>query len=244
MPDRVYGTVVDGSLRPDSGHLVAVATAVGIGGYLLVVLWGILLVSVFGQPTTLVERQTLNGAALALAALLTTRVFLAWTDRDRKFLDLARPTVGDLAWGLAGVLGLLGLTLAVGALGIPTAEHGLTDRVREAGISALWILIPISILVVGPAEELVYRNLVQKTLADGYQTVMAVIGASAIFAVAHLPAYLTSDPIALAGSLTVVFLLSCVLGVVYARTRNLMTVALVHGIYDAVAFTDVFLGLV
>lgn len=235
---------MDGSLRPDPGHLASVATAVGIGGYLLVVLWGIVLISVFGQPTDIVEQQTLNGAALALAALLTTRVFLAWEDLDWDFLDLSRPTVSQLGWGAAGLLGLLGLTLGVGVLGIPTAEHGLTDRVREAGITALWILVPISILVVGPAEELVYRNLVQKTLAGGFQTVVAVIGASAIFAVAHLPAYFTSDLFATAGSLTVVFLLSCILGAVYARTRNLLTVALVHGIYDAVAFTDVFLGLV
>jgi membrane protease YdiL (CAAX protease family) len=235
---------VDGSLRPDPAHVASVATVVGIGGYLLVVLWGILLLSVFGRPSELVERQILNGAALALAALLTTRVFLAWAELDWSFLDLSRPTLRQLAWGGVGLLGLVGLTLIVGALGIPTAEHGLTDRVREAGRAALWILVPISILVVGPAEELVYRNLVQKTLAEGFQTMLAVVGASVIFAIAHLPAYLTSDPIATAGSLTVVFLLSCILGGVYAQTRNLMTVALVHGMYDAVAFADVFVDLV
>lgn len=225
-------------------RLVAVATAIGIGGYLLVVLWGIVLLGLLGPTSGILETQLLNGAALALGALLTTRVYLQWAGLDRSFLDLDRPGLRDLGWTALGLIGLVAASYLVGLLQVPTAEHGVTEAVRSAGIGSLWILVPVSLLLVGPAEELIYRNLVQKTLADGLDTAFAIVGASLIFAVAHLPAYASADPIATAGSLAAVFVLSLILGVVYARTRNLAAVALLHGAYDAIAFADVFLGTV
>jgi membrane protease YdiL (CAAX protease family) len=228
-------------LEGDRLRLGVTAAAVGFGGYALVILWGVLLVSVLGTPTGIVERQIMNGAALALATLLTARVYLAWSGLGRAFLDISWPDGRTIGWAILGLFALVGLSLTVGVLGIPTAEHGLTDQVRAAGVSSLWVLVPISLLVVGPAEELVYRNLVQKTLARGTGVTPAIIGASAIFAVAHFPAYASPDLQATVGSLVVVFALSCILGAIYARTRNLPAVALLHGAYDVVAFVDIFL---
>lgn len=218
-----------------------VAAAVGIGAYVLVVLWAVILGSLLGPPTGIVERQVMNGAALALATVLTTRVYLSWDGLGRDFLDISWPHRATLAWAALGLVALVGLSFAVSAIGIPTAEHGLTDQVRAAGVSALWILVPMSLLVVGPAEELVYRNLVQKTIAGGTGPIQAVLGASVIFAIAHFPAYASSDIQATVGSLVVVFALSCILGAIYAKTRNLPAVALLHGAYDVVAFVDIFL---
>lgn len=232
------------SLDRRPARLVAVAAAVGIGGYLLVVLWGLVLLGLFGPTSGILETQILNGAALALGALLTTRVYLRWMGLEWSFLDLDPPSLRDLGWATLGLLALVAVSYLVGVLQIPTAEHGVTDAVRSAGVESLWVLVPVSILLVGPAEELVYRNLVQKTLAQGLETGLAIVGASVIFAVAHLPAYASPDALATAGSLTAVFVLSLILGAVYARTRNLAAVALVHGAYDAIAFADVFLGTV
>lgn len=229
------------SLDGDPLRLGATAAAVGIGAYVLVVLWAVILVSLLGTPTGIAERQVLNGAALVLATLLTTRVYLAWSGLGRDFLDISWPDRRTLGWATLGLVALIALSFTVSALGVPTAEHGLTDRVRAAGLSALWVLVPISLLVVGPAEELVYRNLVQKTLARGMGVLPAVLGASAIFAIAHFPAYASPDLQATLGSLVVVFALSCILGAIYARTRNLPAVALLHGAYDVVAFVDIFL---
>lgn len=228
-------------LGRDRLRLWAVATVVGIGAYVLVVLWAVILVSLLGTPTGIAERQVINGAALALATLLTTRVYLAWSGLGREFLDISWPDRRTLGWATVGLMALVGLSFAVATLGVPTAEHGLTDRVRAAGVSSLWVLVPISLLVVGPAEELVYRNLVQKTLARGMGVAPAVLGASAIFAIAHFPAYASPDVQATLGSLVVVFALSCILGAIYARTQNLLAVGLLHGAYDVVAFVDIFL---
>lgn len=229
------------SLDGDPLRLGATAAAVGVGAYALVVVWAVILVSLLGTPTGIAERQVLNGAALALATLLTARVYLAWSGLGWDFLDISWPNRWTLGWATLGLVFLVGFSFTVSLLGIPTAEHGLTDEVRAAGVSALWVLIPISLLVVGPAEELVYRNLVQKTLARGMGASAAILGASAIFAIAHFPAYASPDLQATLGSLVVVFALSCILGAIYARTRSLIAVALLHGAYDVVAFVDIFL---
>ncbi|MFB6111771.1 MAG: lysostaphin resistance A-like protein [Halobacteriaceae archaeon] len=227
----------------DRGDLAVIAVAVGVGSYLLVVVWGLVLTGLLGRPSGLVETQALNSAALLLATLLVVRLFFGWADLDYRFLDLSRPGLSDLLWGGLGFLALVGVSVAVSILNIPTASHGLAEQARAAGIQVLWLLVPVSLLVVGPAEELVYRNLVQKTLSIGFGAGPAIFAASLVFALAHLPAYAGSGGTALMGSLGAVFLLSLVLGGVYAKTRSLLTVALLHGLYDVVAYANIFIDL-
>lgn len=221
--------------------LVGAAVVTGVGGYLLVVIWGSLLVGLLGPLDGLVERQVASGAALVLGALTATRVFLAWAELDAGFLDVRRPSLRSVGWGAVGLGAVVGLSLLVSALSVPTADHGLADEVRAAGPSVLPALVAVSLLAVGPAEELLYRNVVQKTLAAGLGQRVAVAGASAVFALAHIPAYLGDGTAALVGSLGVVFVLSTILGTLYARTRSLVVVAAVHGLYNAVAFADLAL---
>lgn len=221
--------------------LAGIALLTGLGGYGVIILWGAVLTGLFGPVEGIGNEQILSGAALLLGALTTTRLFILGLDLDLAFLDLDWPTVSDAGWAFVGVAALLGLSVLVGFFNVPTADHGLTEEVRAAGPAVLWIVVPVAFLAVGPAEELLYRNLVQKTLATGFGDVSAIVGASLVFAIAHTPAYLGSGRTALAGSLFVVFLLSIVLGVVYAQTRNVPAVAFVHGAYDAVTFASLFL---
>ncbi|MFC7197304.1 CPBP family intramembrane glutamic endopeptidase [Halosimplex aquaticum] len=48
------------------------------------------------------------------------------------------------------------------------------------------LLIPLSFLVVGPGEELLYRGLVQGTLRETLHPARAIVLASALFASIHL----------------------------------------------------------
>lgn len=231
---------------------LARATALGLGGYLLVVVWASFLAAaraaagLGGGPLVASLR---NDLALAAGALTAAAAFLALTGRDRSYLDLAVPDRRDAAYVAAGAAAIFlllgGLSALFAALGVPTTDHSLAPALRD-NPGLLVVLVPAAFLLIGPAEELLFRNLVQKSLYDAFRPASAVFLASAVFAVAHAPAYAsgtTGGGIALAATLSVVFSLSLVLGVVYDRTRNLTAAALVHGLYDAVVFVLIAAGV-
>ena len=64
------------------------------------------------------------------------------------------------------------------------------------------------------------------------------------FAVAHVFAYASANPVATLVSLVVVFVLSLVLGTIYERTDKLTVAAFVHGTYNAVLFGLLYVALV
>lgn len=222
-------------------ELVGIAVITGFGGYLLVILWSTLLRSIVGPVTDIANQQILSGAALLLGAITSIRLYLFALNLKPDFLDLKCPVPGDFGWAALGLAALLAISVLLGELNVPTADHSVTTAVRSAGPAVLWVLIPVSVVAVGPAEELLFRNLVQKTLSVDFSTSGAIAGASVIFAIAHVPAYIGSGHQALLASLLVVFGLSCVLGAVYARTESVIVVALVHGAYDAVTFASIFI---
>lgn len=172
--------------------------------------------------------------------------YLWRTDRDWSFLDIAMPTHRGWLYVIGGtltmflVLGASGLLTE--ALGIPSAEHGLLEQAREAPMLLL-AFVPLSFLVIGPGEELLSRNIVQKHLYDGYSRLSAVIVGTGVFAAIHLPAYATGPPPAIFATLVQLFGISLVLGVVYERTDNVVVPAVVHGTYNAVQFVFAYVAI-
>lgn len=218
---------------------VLIAASTGVGGYLAVLLWAIVLRSfatALGGPVDIIDRQLINAGALLLGTMLALRVYLAYTDRTLDYLDIGRPTLRDGAIAVGAVPVLFGISIVAGALGVETAEHGLESAVRDGGIWVGVVLAVSSVVVVGPAEELLYRNLVQKTLADRFSTTTAVVGASVVFAVVHTSAYWSTSITGLLSAVGMVFVLSLVLGATYAYTDRLVVPAIAHGGYDAVVF--------
>lgn len=217
------------------------ATGVGIGfaGYLAIVAWAVVLLAIAQSltgPIDAVERHAINTAALALGTVLVIRVYLTRSGRGTAYLDLGWPTPRELGAAVATVPVLFGVAVLAGALGVTPAEHGLEDAVRGGGVAVAVPIAVSSILVVGPAEELLYRNLVQKILTDRFHTVTAILVASLVFAVVHTTAYWTGSPIEVASALGLVFVLSVLLGTLYAVTDRVVVPALAHGGYDAVVF--------
>lgn len=168
------------------------------------------------------------------------------TDRDRSFFDVGWPTRRGWLYVVGGTLAMfliLGATgLLTEVLGVPSAEHGLLDQARETPLLLL-AFVPLSWLVIGPGEELLSRNVVQKHLYDGYSRTGAVVVGTAVFAAIHLPAYATGPPPAIFATLLQLFGISLVLGVVYERTENVVVPALVHGTYNAVQFAIAYVAI-
>ncbi|QDX40504.1 CPBP family intramembrane glutamic endopeptidase [Salarchaeum sp. JOR-1] len=165
---------------------------------------------------------------------------------DWAFFDLDRPSARTVGIGLAAGVAMLGLLWAFSvlttALNVPSASHGVQERI-EANPTIALVMAVVSVLFVAPGEELLARGFVQKTLYSHYSPRLAVVVASAVFAGVHVFAYATAPALAVAASLTQLFCISLVLGAIYLHTENLVAPILAHTVYNAVQFLLVYLSV-
>jgi membrane protease YdiL (CAAX protease family) len=226
-------------------RLAATGAAVGIAGIASIVVWGLVLVTVAspvaGGSLSPVAEAVVSTVALGAGTLTVAAGYLATSGLDRSYVDARLPDRREWGYVVAGTLLLLASNLALSALfgwlGAESTTHSLVRAARDTP-EILLALVPLSYLVVGPGEELLYRNVVQKSLREEFSGAGAVAVASVVFAAVHMPAYADPDGTALAllNTLAIVFVLSLILGAVYERTGNLTVSALVHGSFNAVAF--------
>lgn len=239
------------SATADGDRVGAVTSAVGVGvaSYLVGLVSVTLAVSLAGAVVTLTEGTpalvTVTMVAQYTGVLAVAVLYLAGRDRPVAFLRVGRPTVRDLGWVVAGLVVLFtALTAATYVLdqgGLALPEHSF---LQSAEPLAVLLLVPFSILITGPIEELVYRGIVQTRLKRAYGTAPAVLGAAAIFGLVHVPAYALGDPGgSVAGAIVVVCLLGALLGLLYEYTGNLFVAALAHGVYNAVTFGNAYLEM-
>jgi membrane protease YdiL (CAAX protease family) len=174
--------------------------------------------------------------------------FLLGTNRGVAYVDLVLPDLRDLAYFGLGMVALFGVLVTVRlltlALELPATPNQITQAAREGHPETLLVLIPLSFLLVAPAEELLNRNVIQKYLYDTFSRPGAVVVASAVFASAHVFSYGGDSVVGMAVSLTSVFLLSLVLGAIYERTENLAVPIAIHGAFNALQFLLLYVVIV
>ena len=150
------------------------------------------------------------------------------------------PTRSDLTWLGGGLVGLVGLYVAVtavfGALGISGADSAIVAQGADQPVYFLY-LVPVTILLVGPTEELIFRGILQGLFREPYGSAVAVAAASAVFAAVHVFSY-TGD--GLLATLSVVLLLGGMLGVLYEKSGNLVVPAAVHGLFNTIQFVAAY----
>lgn len=230
----------------------ATSTAIGVSGLLAIVAWSAVIASglqaIAGDSVGPSIRTTLATIALGLGTATVAGIYLYIGDQSLDYIDIRNPSLREIAIIIAGVLVLVGLNLVIGYLfeqiGLEAARHSII-RTAETNPEILLVLIPLAYLIIGPGEELLYRNIIQKSLYEYFSRPAAVIVASAIFAGVHVFAFSGGGESLLAtlNTLTVVFVLSLILGIVYERTDNIVVPAIVHASFDAVAFTVTYLQL-
>ena len=120
-----------------------------------------------------------------------------------------------------------------------------SNRVGELGVQnpeLLLLLVPLSILLVGPGEELLFRGVVQGVLKQSFGPAGAIVIAAAIFAAIHFVA-LSGGVGARLVTITILFLPSLVFGTAYERSNNLVVPAMIHGAYNATLFAGLYLAV-
>ena len=245
------GTGGDASGSPSlATSLFAVlrSSALGLSGLLAIMVWTVILLGVFGGSLGPTQQLGLSAVALGLGTGTVAVLFLVGQGKGFSYLDFRLPDRRDVVYVLVGVLGLFGLQVAVGVVltqvGVSTADHSVEQTARQGDPQMLLALIPASWLLIGPGEELLYRNIIQKSLYETFSDRGALVVASVIFSLAHIPAYAVGATlVATAATLVVIFLLSLILGFLYLRTGNVTVSALVHGTFDAIIFAAMYVSL-
>ncbi|WP_135853418.1 CPBP family intramembrane glutamic endopeptidase [Halorussus salinus] len=225
---------------------VGVATALTLLGVVFSVLLSVpVLVVSLGTVAQFVVALVLSELGFVAAGL----VFLRATGNSLDFFRIRIPDLRALGVVVAGTVALFAYRLAaiaaVQALGLPLAGNSVTQLAEEGVLATLLVLVPLSVLVVGPAEEFLFRGVIQPYLDGAFSRGPAVVLTSVLFALVHLPTtwIATPDPLAVSVTLVVLFGLSILLGYLYVWTDNLVVPVLVHGFYDALLFALAYVVL-
>ncbi|UWG46549.1 Metal-dependent membrane protease, CAAX family [Halanaeroarchaeum sp. HSR-CO] len=221
------------------------ALAIGVTGLLVgfvVAIAGLTLLPIEG----LVLQQGVSTVLFSLGLGLVAFGFLRMRDLGLDYIDVRWPDRRGWLYVIGGVIGMFAVLAAVSylsaLLGVPSTEHSLIEAARGNPAILLWF-IPLSWLAIGPGEELLSRNIVQKYLYEGFSRRSAVLVGTLVFTAIHLPTYATGSAAAIFATLLRLFAISLVLGVVYERTDNVVVAALVHGTYNAIQFGLAYLAL-
>ncbi|GAA0716266.1 membrane protease YdiL (CAAX protease family) [Halorubrum trapanicum] len=171
------------------------------------------------------------GFALAVAG------YLAITD-EWELARFSRPDRREAAIIVGGGVLLFafqyGALFALDQVGLSTGQN---QAVVPAGDPVPYYLamIAVSLAVVGPVEELLFRGVVQGGIRRAFDAVPAVLVASLAFGLIHLPA-VSGTLVEQWAYVGVVVVLGSVLGALYEWTDNVLVPGLVHGIYNAVTY--------
>ncbi|WIV66012.1 CPBP family intramembrane glutamic endopeptidase [Natrialbaceae archaeon AArc-T1-2] len=179
---------------------------------------------------------------------LAGAIYLAYTGRGWSYVDLRLPTKRDLLWivgtTVGSILFIIAFGIVVQLLELPSAPNEIVTVVGDDQVLLL-AMFAIVVFANAPAEEFLFRNVIQKRLYEGYSTGVAIVLASVIFTVVHFPAFLTGGGPMLATlvSLTAIFVGSLIFGYAYAKTDNLVVPTAAHAGFNLFQFGLLYLQL-
>ncbi len=224
------------------------ALLVGIGVLLLAVLLMqlALIPAVLLDPSIAIDPEEASRMVVMIAMPLgflgmgaAGALYLRLTNRSWEWLDITRPDRWDVVWMVGGTIiafaGLITVGVIGQVLGIQPPEQGIVVMIRD-DVALIVYMIAIIWLLNAPAEELIFRNIIQKRLYAAYSGITAVVIASVLFAVIHIFTFVTAGTewIGVLLPTTAIFLGSLVMGYAYLRTRNLLVPIVIHAGFNSI----------
>ncbi|MFC5277381.1 CPBP family intramembrane glutamic endopeptidase [Halorubrum rubrum] len=168
--------------------------------------------------------------------------YLAITDQ-RTLVSISQPSVREIGIVAVAAIVLYGIQIALlfalQALGLGTGRNSATVAAGDP-VAYYAAMIAVSILLVGPAEELLLRGVVQGGLRRSFDAAPAILIAAVLFGALHgnVDGTLT-EQVAYMG---VTVILGSLLGLLYERTENVLVPGLAHGLYNAIIFAGLLGG--
>lgn len=191
---------------------------------------------------------TLTGDVVLLLSLVASglgslSVFVAYmfvANESKSYIDI--PDVSTKAVGTGLVVGAV-LTAIQAALTVLFVSNDIGDptgpvgRMLQAnGVAYLVGAVAANVFLVAPAEELLYRNGVQKILSRSHSTAFAVLGAAFIFTLPHVLSFIVAEPIKILTSSIGIFVNGIGYGVAYAHWKRVDVTIVAHAVYNCSVF--------
>jgi len=149
--------------------------------------------------------------------------YLVVSSEPSRFARFRVPSARDLGWLLA-LLALVPVTSAA------RPDYFLTEALRTT--PALWAVVILCwFLVTAPAEELLFRGIVQTRLDDEFRAAVAIVLAAGLFSLMHVAFAVFQGGGGVLSRAIVTFVMGGVFGTVYERTGNLVVPAVGHATY-------------
>lgn len=220
--------------RPFPARAVGVAVGLLVAGLLTTVLTGIPVALVVGALGYGLESSAFtvgvfvaNGLAFGIVGAVYVHRWLGGVSISvpRRDLGLVAVVVAlSVAFALA--VQVAAEALLGGSVSTLVGETIVADR------SFYLVYALLSVLVIAPAEELLFRGAIQGRLRRSFGARGAIVGASLLFALPHLGNFAggLGWAVLMAGTL---FVVSAVWGWLYERTENLAVPIVAHGLYNA-----------
>jgi hypothetical protein len=188
-----------------------------------------------------------TGTVLGLLGTLVVPVaYLKWYAEDN-LVRLRSPTRRDWLWtgiGLGIFLAvMLASELVISLLDVETAENVAVEQGREHPELFL-LLLPVQFLLTAPAEELLYRGVVQGLFRRAYGIVPGILVASALFGLIHYPALAATETNGIFVVIAILAATGVVLGTLYEYTGNLLIPIVVHAVWNTLVFGSQYLDAV
>jgi membrane protease YdiL (CAAX protease family) len=148
--------------------------------------------------------------------------------------------VGFVGMLILWLVGSIGSFVVGQRLGIEREPQAIFDIAQQDPFIFL-LLGALSILIVGPTEELLFRGIIQTRIRETLGVAAGITAASAIFAFIHITGF-ASLASGLLG-VSVLFFVGLVLALSYEYTGNLVVVAIMHGLFNATQATLGYVGV-
>ncbi len=203
----------------------------------------VLVASLFGEETA--ERPSVAVTAIEMSMLLVAGGYVLTLAPNDWTVGLSAPSAVDLGLGLLFfplVLLTMQLQSLVGRhLGV---ENG--DTAMDADYSKPAMVL-IALVLVGPAEELLYRGIVQELLVGALGTVGGILVMALLFGLVHYPSY-GADSVRDVDAGVVLGMAGtsvggAAFGTLFVLTDTLIVPIVVHSVYDALLFADLIPGV-
>lgn len=193
--------------------------------------------------TALAYSRYRHRAAAALSRFVGARSWLPTRPFD---IPVRVPTLRDLGLVVGAYVLAFGSVLVVGQIVSMTGVEAASNSAAQTGLEnpdlLLW-MIPGSILLIGPGEEILFRGVVQGRFRERFGPVVSILLASLVFASIHFTA-LSGATGARLVTIGILLFPALVFGAVYELSENIVVPALVHGCYNATLFGVLYLSTV
>jgi membrane protease YdiL (CAAX protease family) len=221
------------------GHSVGIVFAAFLAGLVL---------ALAGRESLAVAGYTRTAYPVVVPAAVTVLQFVGFIlvsvaylqVRDVELFSISFPSIKDGIFVLVGFGALfvasLGLSWVIQQVGAETADNQVITFGQENPEFFLYMIV-VTLLLQAPAEELVFRGIVQGLFRNAYGIIPGVIITALMFGAVHFFALQGGGKLIY---ISVAITLGLILGILYELTDNLVVPSLIHGLWNAFLFASQF----